>query len=383
MYEFDILKKVDTKKWDNDLLKCDYSTFFQTAEFLTQEDSERYPIFIYIYDDKGETKGQLGLTINKSKKGYSSNTMNKIIRLASKLGNRGTWVSGPIIHSKENSDRKEILKTILQALETVIKENNLMILDGYSPPQDLLLNNDYKIEFKKNGYVIEDFLTFVTDLNQTIDTLWKNVKKNARNDVTKAQREKIEIKEIQNKYDLEKFEFLAKQWAKTKGIEIKNPLANLEKDWQDLQNNIQKFFLALKDDEILAALKIACFNKIAYTRQVLNSYSKPGNPPGPLLTWNAIKWAKDSGMKIYDFSGGEAHTKNEQDSKRYSEQWNSLLSYKRKWGGQEFPYYHFIKVKNKKSYKLFRIISKPDWIYRNYKRKHFKRPTNNVEKTEN
>lgn len=383
MYNYKILKKIDTKEWNKNLMKCEYSTFFQTTEFLIQEVSNNYPIFIYIYDEKGETKGQLGLNIIKSKKGYSSNIMNKVVQLASKLGNRGTWVSGPIIHSKKNNERKEILITILKALETVIKENNLMILDGYSPPQDLLLNKNYKMEFKKNGFVIEDFLTFVIDLNQDIDKLWKNVKKNARNDVTKAQRENIEIKEIQNKHDLEKFELLSKQWAKTKGIEIKNPLVNLKNDWRDLQNNIQKFFLALKDDEILAALRIACFNQIVYTRQVLNSYSKLGNHTGSILTWSAMKWAKDSGMKIYDFSGGEAHKKSKQDSKRYSEQWNSLLSYKRKWGGQEFPYYHFIKVTNKKSYKLFRILSKPDWVYRNYKRKHFKRSTKNVEKTDN
>ena len=237
-----------------------------------------------------------------------------------------------------------------------------------------MLNNDYKMEFKKNGYEIEDFVTFVTDLNQDLEFIWKNVKKNARNDVTKGEREKIEIKEIQNKSDLEKFELLAEKWAKTKGIEIKNPLVNLEKDWQDLQNNTQKFFLAIKDDEILAGLRILSFNKIVYTHQVLNSYSKPGNPGGPLLTWNAIKWAKNSDMKIYDFSGGEAHEKNVNDSKRYAEQWNNLLSYKRKWGGIEYPYYHFIKIKNKKSYKFFRILSKPDWILRNYKRKHFRRP---------
>lgn len=372
MYTFKILKQVDKKKWNDDLLKCDYSTFFQTFEFLSTNDPDKFPLFIYIYDEKGETKGQLGITIVKTKKGYASSVSKKIVQLASKLGNRGTWISGPIIHSN-NKSRIEILKTFLVALDIIIKENNLMIIDGYSPPQDLLLNDDYKMEFKKNGYVIEDFLTFVTDLNEDIDSLWKNVKKNARNDVSKGEREKITIKEIETKTDLEQFELLSQKWAKTKGIEIRNPLVNLEKDWQDLQNNTQKFFLALKDDEILAGLRILCFNKNAYTHQVLNSYSKPGNPGGPLLTWSAIKWAKKSGMKIYDFSGGEAHEKNMQDSKRYEEQWNSLLSYKRKWGGQEFPYYHFIKVKNKKSYKLFRTLSKPDWIIRNYKKKHFRR----------
>ena len=105
-----------------------------------------------------------------------------------------------------------------------------------------------------------------------------------------------------------------------------------------------------------------------------NAYSQSANVGGPLLTWHAIKWAKESGFKTYDFSGGESDPKNEKDYKRYSEQWDSLFSYKKKWGGEEIPYFQFIKIVNEKSYKLFRLVSKPDWIFRKYKKKHFKKP---------
>jgi len=132
--------------------------------------------------------------------------------------------------------------------------------------------------------------------------------------------------------------------------------------------------LAYKDDKLLAGLRIGRFNGIAYTHKAINAYSQPANVAGPLLTWHAIKWAKELGFNTYDLSGGESEPKNEKDSKRYSEQWNSLLSYKRKWGGEEFPYFHFIKIINKKSHKLFRILSKPDWMFRNYKKKHFQKP---------
>jgi len=86
---------------------------------------------------------------------------------------------------------------------------------------------------------------------------------------------------------------------------------------------------------------------------------------------------KKTGMRIYDFSGGESPTSDERDKKRYSEQWESLLTYKRKWGGYEFPYYHVVKVRKDKSYKLFRIISKPDQLFRNYKKKNFSKKKTN------
>ena len=79
-------------------------------------------------------------------------------------------------------------------------------------------------------------------------------------------------------------------------------------------------------------------------------------------------------MKIYDFSGGEAPPSNKEDMERYTQQWESLFAYKRKWSGSEFPYYHFIKIINKERYKLYRALSKPDLLLRNYKKKHFKRP---------
>jgi lipid II:glycine glycyltransferase (peptidoglycan interpeptide bridge formation enzyme) len=105
----------------------------------------------------------------------------------------------------------------------------------------------------------------------------------------------------------------------------------------------------------------------------LNSYSKAASVGGPALTWHAIKWAKERGMRIYDFSGVLAPSDDGKNDS-YREQWEGLTKYKRKWGGQEYPYYHFIKIIHPLRYKLFRLLTRPDWLYRDYKRKHFERP---------
>ena len=146
MYEFEILKKVDSTKWNTQLLNCKYSTFFQTAEFLTEDSSDKIPLFLYVYNKNGDIVGQLGITIVQTKRGYSTSTLKKIVETASKLGNRGTWVSGPIIHTEDTESRIKILQTILKALKVVIKENNLMVIGGYTPPQDFLVDEKYKHE---------------------------------------------------------------------------------------------------------------------------------------------------------------------------------------------------------------------------------------------
>jgi hypothetical protein len=80
------------------------------------------------------------------------------------------------------------------------------------------------------------------------------------------------------------------------------------------------------------------------------------------------------GFKLYDFTGGEAPPKDKKERKSYDEKWASLLAYKKKWGGQEYPYYHFVKVKKKLSYKAFRVLSRPDLVYRTYKKRRFVKP---------
>ncbi len=60
--------------------------------------------------------------------------------------------------------------------------------------------------------------------------------------------------------------------------------------------------------------------------------------------------------------------------KKFHEQWSGLTDYKKKWGGKEYTYFQFIKVNKKLSYKTYRILSKPDNLLRNFKKKQFRRP---------
>jgi len=90
---------VDSEEWNKNLLKSDYSTFFQSKEYLSYKDPMKFPQFILVINEKNEIVGQLGLTITKERRAYSTQFLKQVIKIASKLGNRGSWVSGPIIFS--------------------------------------------------------------------------------------------------------------------------------------------------------------------------------------------------------------------------------------------------------------------------------------------
>jgi len=361
-------------EWNNHLKKSTYSTYFQTAEYVRERDSRKIPIFIYVKNSKNEIKGQLAVLIITSQPVYSTKKFIKYTKMISKFGNRGSWVNGPIIHSDNEKERIEILRIFLEALDSVASDHNLMIIDGYSCAQDNI-SEDYKNELKRIGYKIRNFKTFRADLNEDIEKIWKKVSKSARNDVTRAQRREISVKELEQKKELLDYELLGKKWAKTKGIEISDPHSLVEDDWKDHLSGIQKYFLAYQNEELISGLRVGCFNGIAFTNQVRSSYSKASSLGGPLLTWYAIEWAKNHGMRIYDFSGVAFPNDISNNVKKFQEQWEGLTGYKRKWGGNEYPYYQFIKVRKKLAYKSFRLLSKPDSMYRNFKKKKFKRPT--------
>ena len=376
MLTFQILEKVNPNDWNNDLKKSKFTNFFQTYEYLNTQSNigKRFPLFISIFDEKGETKGQLGLLIQESVTAHSSLQMNRFLNLFSNLAKRGSWVSGPIIHEEDNDTRFEILKSLVLALNEVAKKYNLALIDGYSPPLDTRINSRYLELFKNESYQIENFFTFITDLHQPLDVIWNKIHNSTKRDVQRAQKRGIIVKELDDYNELENYFLLTRQFGKTKGMVSENFSEKYkEKFWQCIKSGIEKVFLSYEDGELVAGHRLGCFNHIVYSNKVTNSYVKPTSLGGPILTWHALNWAKQAGMRVYDFSGGESPPTDESKMERYRQKWESLLSYKRKWGGTELSYYHFVKTFSKKKYKFFRIIYKPDYALREYKRKHYRR----------
>jgi hypothetical protein len=357
MYKIKIMTNTDNMKWDSNLLKSHYSTYFQTSKYIeVNKKMEYFPIFIYIIDDNDIVVAQLVIQIIKTSVTYSSSILQKILKLISNITTRGIWLYGPIIHTQDKKQRLEILSTILNANDQIIKKYNLVFLEGFSPPLDDLIDENYLKIFENKGYKITKFVTYLTDLTKPIEEIWSKVQKYTKINVKRASKRAITIKELETLEEMKEFVNLHQKWAKTKGLEILDLDEKINELWNKHTNLIEKIFLAFKNNELIAAISLSFFNNIVIPTQVLNSYSKAASLGGPALTWKAITWAKEANMKIYDITGGPLILENEIDV----DNTKPLTHYKRKWGGEEIIHYNFLIPGGKTKYelyqKMFRIL---------------------------
>lgn len=346
MYTFKIETRTDSY-WNQNILKNNSGNFFQSSDYLTSNSKNFFPVFIYILDESGIVAGQLGISIIKTAVLYSSSSFKTMLKLIANLTTRGIWLYGPIIYSEIKNERLEILQQIIVAINTVCQKYDLVFIEGFTSPYDKLIDEEYIQLFAKNNYVISDHVTFMADLTKPIEQIWQDVSKKTRGDVSRAERRDIVTKETQTIDELKEFLLLHKTWARTKGLEISDPFQDLEKLWNNHKSGVEKFFLAYQQDKLISGLRISYFNGIAYTHFVVSSYSESTGLGGTLLTWSAIKWAKNTGLRLYDFSGGPKSNLQNQDT---------LLFYKKKWGGDEYAHYNVIKIQKKLHYTLYRFF---------------------------
>ncbi len=358
LYIFEILYKIDSEKWNNDLLKSNHSTFFQTSHHL-KKSGDTYPIFINVYDENKTVVGQLGLKIVNTAEFYASPILLKFLKLIKIFTKRAIWIDGPVIHLNDIKQRDEVLQCIMQALDQVLKSNKVVFLYGHSPPRDLLIDQNFLKYFEKNKYQIDDYVTFLTDLSLDINDIWNNAHYNARRDITRAKKRSIVTKELKLKEELQDFIKLHQRWGETKGLSVNYSKDELQSLWNNIDNGTEKIFFAFNNEKIISAIRISIFNNTAHANFIINSYDDKTSLGGPILTWIALEWAKENNLKFYDFTGGSNPVNNNSDS--------SLVYYKKKWGGDQTPYFRFFKIVNSQKFFIYGVLMKIQVIIRKNK----------------
>jgi hypothetical protein len=211
---------------------------------------------------------------------------------------------------------------------------------------DRVIFKDCKNKIDAPGFSREETTTLVIDLAQDLDSIWKNMSRTScRYEIHRAEKEGIKVKINQNFEDYIKIDKLFSKAKKRRSLNLTREF--LKKSGilfvAELNGEILGGYFYLRDDYNMEPL-----SNPSKRLNVDNKKSSLVGMGNRLIIWEAIKYAKEKGIKEYDFGG--YYTGEEKD-----EQKEKINMFKRSFGGKLVTRYNYRKDYSI-IYKLFSFI---------------------------
>ncbi len=336
---------VDEKEWDDNIKQTKSSTAFQSARnFIPyQQAFNSKPIFLTTTDSKGKILLQLSAVIHENVDVESEGLFQRFFSKI-KTGKILYWNYGPIIHEHENHNI--ILENALEKIDQIALNEGISTIKGGSP---IFKKSTWEQSFKKFDYALQPWDTWVTDLQQNEDILYKSLHNKTRYDVRKGEKNNLSFEIVNTRETLD-------DWMKIKFSNRKNKdsiFKRLEKfndsTWDILyKSGLEKMYLTRKDNEIVGGIANKLFNNNAVQHSIINS-TKTKLQGGSFLTWNTIKWSLENNFISYDMGGANPSP--------ISKKEEGIQRFKSKWAGTYYRYFLFTKIVDKKKKKIKQLLS--------------------------
>ena len=302
------------KNWNSRLSSSNLGTIYHTKEYADFLISKNYqPIFLKFLDSSGTIVGQLlvsSYSIFDKKDGIKKFV--KYIPNRKKIMYR--WIFGPVIF--DDSKTKEIHSELGKFL---IKKN--CKVKGTEHP---LFSNQF-LNLGKN-FDLTKWGTFLIDLNQDIDDIWKKFNKHsAQKNIKRAEKRDVVVTEL-NPKNLEDYFQLLKNTKSKVGWDI--PFDEISNLWKFLNPVGFSGFLATWNDEPIGGILFSFFNNYINEWGVGRSsldYSEK------LYSQDLIKWGKQNNCNYFDLTGVNPNPSTPKEL--------GIFRYKQKWGGDFKEYY--------------------------------------------
>jgi len=360
MLRIEIRQKIDSVYWNNLLTKNNISSSYQSYEF-----AESYritynskPFFILIKNDDDIVVGQLLVFIHNEYFWKDSNKLSQIIKNMIKTNSLLGWFYGPIIYDDKNAN--QITIEILRAIEKIAQENHVLIIRGASVPSKSFSQVEL---FKKNGYKTQEWATFLINFQRSKAEIQNNFdKKSVSKNIKRSMERGVKIEEITEKNLEEYVKILSDFNVKTH--RTKSSFNKVKNHLKPFQSTI-KGFLARKNSIPIGGILFFCFNKFIIEQSIARTKSDDDEKlySQDLLKWNIIDWGIKNSMNFFDLNGFNPAP--------ISKKEEGILQYKKKWGGEKFPYFILTKIPNKKKYQIMMALMHPYRIKSKIKQRHY------------
>lgn len=221
--------------------------------------------------------------------------------------------------------KETVMKSILKALNRRKKKLVNLLFVPYP-----IINNGFEQTFKAEGYFSYPFRTIVIDLNKELEEIWQALNKRARWGVRKAERMELTVKVADNWQEWEQYYSLHQFHGREKHYPT-DPPEFFREMFKLHHKRMARLFLAKHGKRIVAgSLFLVCKQNMVFLQNASQKAFLAHNPNN-LLQWKSIEWAKENGVKIYDFDGLPL------EQTAYL---RGVYEYKKRWDGN-IQWYHY------------------------------------------
>lgn len=156
----------------------------------------------------------------------------------------------------------------------------------------------------KHGFVYEDHLNYLIDLNRPVDSVFQSIGKRTRKNIRRGlNKNLVRIVKVKDRKELDESLQLIEETYQRARV----PLADrslFESAYEELgSKDMVRFFLAYVENEPVATSIELLYKDVIYGWYSGMNRDYSSYVPNELLMWQILKWGTEHGYKFYDFGG--------------------------------------------------------------------------------
>ncbi len=281
------IKSVSKKQWSDFVYNHPDGNIFHTPEmYQVYEETPLYtPIVLFTSDKACNLTGCLCAVIHRQYKDFLG-----------KLTARSIVTGGPIA-----------LNNDCGIIEELLKEYNRLIspLAIYSQFRNISDMSFCRPVFTKCGYTYEEHLNILVDLTKSEEQLWKDIHTKRRNEIRKAEKAGLVVREFSTKEDIESaYSILQEVYSRAKlPLMNKKLLENAVRILSPGSTNMIRLMGAYKENKLIGVMILLAYKGILYDWYAGSFASCNHFCPNDILPWKTFLQMKKEGYTLFDFGG--------------------------------------------------------------------------------
>ncbi len=312
--------------WNEFLSQNPFGTFFQTSFYAdyAEKDAGLKPFFLRV-EENGKTVGQLLLL--KGSKFHELLANLPLAGITTKIVRRllpsFNWIYGPVAESDEAA-----LALLEKARE--VSKNKIRACSPHPLQQ-------FENAFATAGFKQKKWATFIIDLTQSEEDLWKHVDHSARKLVNRTLKQ-VDVKQVETEAEFKAYHSVLNENRKRSKVLPYRYSPLLWRIWRDTSSGAVFIAVEKNSGRVLAGLGVSFFN--GYLNEwgagtsnyaiVNHVYAQD------TIKWTIIKWAKKKNFKFFDLTGVNPNPESEKEK--------GIHRFKAKWGGRLVEYNEYVRV---------------------------------------